>query len=236
MEEALGHAATALKQAMTGDRARIGIVLGADATNEDNYVAARLALEFLEAPALYLGAEPAGTAGDDFLRDNDPNPNRAGATACGRGKLRTSEQLAQDLEQGQLSVLYVVGDRLHLSPEALARAARLELFAVQATHPSPMVEQAQVVLPAAMWPEVDGTITNRQGKVQRLRAAVPPPDVARPHWQILVQVARRAGLTLDHAGPQEIFAAMQQELAPFKDAQWGKAMAPQLLRYAGSRG
>ena len=178
-----------------------------------------------------------GTAGDEILRDNDPNPNRAGAEACGRGKLAPAEQLAEDLTRGKLDALYVVGDRLDLPEEALAKAAGLELLAVQASHPSPLVEKATVALPACMWAEVDGTITSREGKVQRLRRAVAPAGFARPHWQILVQAARRAGLKMDdHASPHAIFDVMKQQVEQLGDAEWGKAKPPELLRYAGSRG
>jgi NADH-quinone oxidoreductase subunit G len=235
-DEAIGFVADRLKVALEGDRARIGVVLGADATNEDNFAASRLAFDFLGAPRVYLGAEPEGDAGDDFLRDNDPNPNRAGAAACG-ADIGTAAELADDLAEGKLAALYVVGERLHLPAEALAKAQALDLFAVQATHDrSPLVQSAQVALPAAAWAEVDGTITNRENRTQRLRAAVAPVDFARPHWQILVQVARRAGLTLDFVSPRAIFEAMQQEIELFKDAEWGAELPPQLLRYAGSRG
>jgi NADH-quinone oxidoreductase subunit G len=236
-EEAIGFVADKLKAAMEGDKAQIGVVLGADATNEDNFAASRLAFDFLGAPHVYLGAEPTGDQGDDFLRDDDPNPNRDGATACGRDKLKSSKELAADLTEGKLKALYVVGERLHLPAEALEKARALDLFAVQATHDrSSLCKNAQVALPAAAWAEVDGTITNREKKTQRLRAAVAPVDFARPHWQIVVQVARRAGLTLDFVSPKAIFEAMQQEIELFKDAEWGVELRPQLLRYAGSRG
>jgi anaerobic selenocysteine-containing dehydrogenase len=211
------------------------VVLGADATNEDNFVAARMALDFLETGQLYLAAEPEGEA-DHFLRHADPNPNRAGATACGRGRLRGAGELAADLQAGTLSALYVVGDKLHLPAAAREKLAGLELSVVQASHATDLQGQARVVLPAACWAEVDGSITNAGGDTQRLYAAVPPPDFARPHWQILVQVARQAGLMLDYASPRAVFEEMKQEIELFRGADWGKAMAPVLLRYANSRG
>jgi predicted molibdopterin-dependent oxidoreductase YjgC len=236
-EEALEAAGEKLAKISGADPTAVGVVLGADATNEDNFVAARLALDFLETDKLYLGALPMGDEGDDFLRDDDPNPNRAGATACGRGKLRSIEQLAADLTEGALKALYVVGDALTLPEDALARAARLQLLAVQATRRSELARRAHVALPAAMWPEVNGTITNREHLTQRLHAAVEPPDFARPHWQILCQVARKSGLTLSYDSARQIFEAMREELEPFfGQAEWGEDLPPVLLRFAGSRG
>jgi predicted molibdopterin-dependent oxidoreductase YjgC len=55
-------------------------------------------------------------------------------------------------------------------------------------------ELADVVLPAAAWGEVDGTFTNTERRVQRVRAAVPPQGQARPDWWILAQLARRMGV------------------------------------------
>jgi NADH-quinone oxidoreductase subunit G len=222
---------------LQGDaRAAIGVVLGADATNEDNFVAARLAFDFLQLGHVYLAAEPDTTEGDAILRAADPNPNRTGAVACARGKLRSAAELAADLAEGKLRALHVVGDRLYLPGEAIERARKLELLAVQATHPSALTRAAHVVLPACMWEEVDGTVTNGAGLVQRLRAGVRPPEAARPHWEILVRLARRLGLTLEHAGPRAIFEQARQELELLRDAEWGEELAPVWLRFAGTRG
>jgi predicted molibdopterin-dependent oxidoreductase YjgC len=65
---------------------------------------------------------------------------------------------------------------------------------------------ADVVLPATAWGETDGTCTNTERRVQRLRAAVTPPGDARPDWWILSQIAKRLGFEgFDYTSPQEIF-------------------------------
>jgi assimilatory nitrate reductase catalytic subunit len=50
---------------------------------------------------------------------------------------------------------------------------------------------ADVLLPAASWAEKEGTVTNSERRISRVRAAVPPPGEARPDWQIAVDFARR---------------------------------------------
>ena len=234
-DEALGQAGQLLERQLDTDAKAIGVVLGADATNEDNYVAAALARDFLQTDKLYLAAEPDGEA-DDFLRCADPNPNAAGARAVGGELLADAGQLGQDLIAGKLKALIVVGDKLHLPPGAMKQLPSLELMVVLATHASALTDKATAVLPAAMWAEVDGTITNAANKVQRLRAAVLPPDFTRPNWQILTQLARHASLTMDFTAPKEIFAALSQNIDLFRGADWGKELPPVLLRYAGSRG
>jgi len=52
---------------------------------------------------------------------------------------------------------------------------------------------ADVVLPATAWGETDGTCTNTERRVQRLRKAVEPPGQAKPDWWIVAQIAKRLG-------------------------------------------
>ena len=54
-------------------------------------------------------------------------------------------------------------------------------------------ELADVVLPATAWGETDGTCANTERRIQRLRAAVPPPGEAKPDWWIVSQLAQRIG-------------------------------------------
>lgn len=214
----------------------IGVVLGADATNEDNYLFARLARDFVRTSRVYLAAEPDGQA-DTFLRSADPNPNRAGAVACGgSAPLLSMADLAQDLGAGRLKALIVLGEKLHLPDAALSALKGLELVAVLASHKGPLVERSNLVLPLAMWAEVDGTLTNAKGETQRLRAAVPPAGAARPGWQIGVGLARRAGFTLEYATARAIHEAMNRETEFFRNTAWGKDLPATPLRYAGTRG
>jgi len=68
---------------------------------------------------------------------------------------------------------------------------------------------ADVILPAACFAEKDGVFTNSDRRVQRVRKAVDAPGQARPDWEILVDVIRRAGLEQpDYASPGEVYAEM----------------------------
>jgi predicted molibdopterin-dependent oxidoreductase YjgC len=55
-------------------------------------------------------------------------------------------------------------------------------------------ELAHVVLPASAWGETDGTQTNTERRVQRLRQAVAPQGESRPDWWIVAQIAKRCGI------------------------------------------
>ena len=67
-------------------------------------------------------------------------------------------------------------------------------------------ELADVVLPATAWAETDGVCTNTERRVQRLRAALPPPGQASPDWWIISEIAKRLGFKgFDFESPKEIF-------------------------------
>jgi assimilatory nitrate reductase catalytic subunit len=70
---------------------------------------------------------------------------------------------------------------------------------------------ADVLLPAASWAEKEGTVTNSERRISRVRAAVPPPGEARADWRIAVDFALRLkenlskNISLDYKSPEDIF-------------------------------
>jgi len=87
----------------------------------------------------------------------------------------------------------------------------LDFLVVQDIFLSETAQLADVVLPAASFAEKDGTFTNTERKVQRVRAAVPAPGEARPDWVIIGDLARRmgAGAGWDYAHPRDILAEIR---------------------------
>ena len=67
---------------------------------------------------------------------------------------------------------------------------------------------ADVVLPATCFAEKDGTFTNSERRVQRVRKAVDPPGEARPDWQIICDVSTAMGYPMQYASPSEVFDEM----------------------------
>ena len=67
-------------------------------------------------------------------------------------------------------------------------------------------EMAAVVFPATAWAETDGVCTNTERRVQRLRAAVPPPGEAKPDWWIIAQIAQRLEIPgFEYESAKEVF-------------------------------
>ena len=102
------------------------------------------------------------------------------------------------MERGDLTVVYVIGENPVHSEADQKRArhllAGLEFMVVQDLFMTATAEMADVVLPAAAaWAESEGTVTNSERRVQRVRKALDPPGEARDDLWILAELARRMG-------------------------------------------
>jgi NADH-quinone oxidoreductase subunit G len=248
-DRALEQAARLVRATLDQAPGRIGVVFSAQSTNEDLYALARLTWESLGATRAYVAGLDQGWS-DNILVSADKNPNTAGALAIGAGRLKSLMDLSNDLKAGALSTLLIVGDAgvLGAAGTAALPLAKLESLIVLAWKRGPLTDAAQVALPMADWAEVDGTITNRQGLVQRLRAAVPPAGDALPGWEIISLLAHRLGLPLlfssgtEGRAPAEattaraVFLEARQKMAFMKNADWGRTSLPVQLRFANSRG
>jgi formate dehydrogenase alpha subunit len=99
--------------------------------------------------------------------------------------------------EGKLKGLYVVGENPMLSEADLNQArsalSKLDFLVVQDLFLTETAQFADVVLPAASFAEKDGTFTNTERRVQRVRKAFDPPGQARPDWEIILEVARELG-------------------------------------------
>ncbi len=129
-----------------------------------------------------------------------PMPSEPGLTLV--------EQFNNTLEGG-IKAYYIIGIDPAYSVsdanrvwEALRRA---EFVVVQDIFLTGSAEFADVVLPAASFAEKDGTFTNLERRVQRVRKAIEPVGDARPDWWITCELARRmGGRGFDFNDPAEV--------------------------------
>ncbi|HEU5321441.1 MAG TPA: molybdopterin-dependent oxidoreductase, partial [Methylomirabilota bacterium] len=141
-----------------------------------------------------------------------------------RGRVVT--EMVEGCLTGDTRAMYVVGENPLLSEPDLHHAEKaigqLDFLVVQDLFLHETAERADVFLPAAAFAEKEGTFTNSERRVQRVRAALPPPGQARPDWWITAELARRVARRLsldvrgqfDWPGPAEIFDEMAR-LTPF---------------------
>jgi NADH-quinone oxidoreductase subunit G len=142
---------------------------------------------------------------DNVLQRADRNPNTQGCLDLGLGRDGVDAILAA-CAAGELKALVLQGPELLRAAEAAGALAKVPLVAVMATHEGPELERATVVLPAAMWAEAEGTFTNYQGRVQRLRQAVPAPGDARARWELAAVILEALGRPLGAHSARELFA------------------------------
>lgn len=108
-----------------------------------------------------------------------------------------------------LKALYVIGENPVLSDadahhvrEALAK---LEFLVVQDIFLSETAKFADVVLPAASFAEKNGTFTNTERRVQRIRKAIKPIGDSKPDWWIICQIAQKLGAKgFNYSHPSDI--------------------------------
>jgi len=107
-------------------------------------------------------------------------------------------QMFDAMERGELRAAYVIGEN-PVQSEADQKRARhlmgsLDFMVVQDLFLTATAELADVVLPAAAaWAESEGTVTNSERRVQRVRKALDPPGEARDDLWIIFELARRMG-------------------------------------------
>ena len=229
-DAALGEAARLLGQVRDKLPSILGVVLSAQMTNEDLFAFSRLATEHLRTDRVYLVGAPEGWC-DDILVSADKNPNTTGAKLIGGPTLRTAADLKQDLETGVLTALLLVGEA-----DAVGPLDSLKILVAVASHQDAPVAAAQVALPLAMWAEVDGTFTNRQGKVQRLHPAIAPAGQTRSGWEIADRLGQALGSALGYANAKQVFSETRDKVTLISGADWGKSEMSVQLRFANTRG
>lgn len=111
--------------------------------------------------------------------------------------------------QGKLKAMYILGENPMIShPDqnhVRKSLEKLELLIVQDIFPTDTSELADIVLPATSYAEKDGTFTSTERRVQRVRKAIEPIGRSRPDWQILCEIATRAGYDgMQYNNPSEV--------------------------------
>ena len=118
-------------------------------------------------------------------------------------------QMVPKAGDGELKALYIVGENPLVSDPDLNHAEhcfkQLDFLVVQDIFLTETARLADVVLPSACFAEKDGTFSNTERRVQRVRKAVAPPGDARDDWWITCEIATRLGYPMHYDGPEEIF-------------------------------
>lgn len=138
--------------------------------------------------------------------------------------------IIEAVADGRIKALWIIGTNPAVSfPDynAFRRAvASLEFLVVQdGFHPTPTSELADLVLPAAIWGEKDGTYTNSERRASRARKAVDPPGDAKADFDIVMGMADALGVR------GELFPGWTTAEDAFNE--WRRVSAGRLCDYSG---
>lgn len=127
-------------------------------------------------------------------------PKRRGVT-----KITAIDQMLR----GKMKAVYIMGENTVVSdPNAshVEHALRkVDFLVVQDIFLTETAQLADVVLPAAAFAETEGTFSNSERRVQRVREAVEPPGEARPDWQIILELFKRMGRPQPFTTPSQVW-------------------------------
>lgn len=127
-------------------------------------------------------------------------------------------QMLEGLVDGSVKAFYIFGENIANSEPDIAHVERClesaEFIVCHDIFPTETTRFADVIFPAAAWSEDDGTFTNSERRVNRVRKVSEPPGEARPNWWIFKEIARRMGHEWTSNSGQEIWDNEISVLAP----------------------
>lgn len=227
--EALGEAAGALRGVLEAfGPGGAAVMVSPQMSDEELFLARRLFGERLGIERIAGRAPaPAGAFDDGLLVRADKNPNTRGMNIVFPG-VGDCRDLLEACAGGSVRYLHIFGHDLARwnDPGRLAEALRkVECVVFEGAWDSPTARLADVVLPAAVYAEKDGTFVNFQGRVQRFEPAVPPPGEALTDLDILARLASAL-----EAGPFEsttsgLFGELARRVPEFSSLTW-QALGP----------
>jgi assimilatory nitrate reductase catalytic subunit len=127
---------------------------------------------------------------------------------------KSAVEMFQAAADGEIDALWIVctNPAQSMPDQAMVRRAleRCPVVIVQEAYATTATTKyADLLLPATTWGEKDGTVTNSERRISRVRAAIAAPGQARHDWRIAVDVARRI----------EARRSLQRTLFPYDTAE-----------------
>ncbi len=149
---------------------------------------------------------------DDFVRKE--LEDRWGVTGMSGTKGMTATEMIPAAIEGTIKAFYIMGENPLVSDPDLAHAKKgfenLDFVVVQDLFMTETAQMADVVLPARCFAEKDGTFSNTERKVQRIRQAVNPPGEAKYDWEITCEIAARMGYDMSYENSEAIMKEIAQ--------------------------
>ncbi len=120
----------------------------------------------------------------------------------------TATEAPHEILEDRLKMLYIMGENPVVSDPDTAHIIKalekIDFLVVQDLFLTETAEYADVILPAGAFAEKNGTFTNTERKVQRVRKAVEAPGDAKADWIILRDLLNKLGIEANYTHPREI--------------------------------
>lgn len=138
----------------------------------------------------------------------------------------TVTEIVDQAYAGNIKGMYIQGENPAMSDPDVEHArdafAKLELLVVQDIFLTETANYADIILPASTLYEKNGTVSNTNRQVQRVRPAVTPPGDAREDWKITVELAQRIGLNWDYTDVSQVFDEMKKTMKSLDNITWDR--------------
>ncbi|HNV26850.1 MAG TPA: molybdopterin dinucleotide binding domain-containing protein, partial [Nitrospira sp.] len=136
---------------------------------------------------------------------------------------------------GTLKSLWIIGyDVAQTDPnlkKVHAALKNLDFLIVQDLFLSETAKLAHLVIPGASFLEKDGTFTNLERRIQRIRKVVEPPEGVLPDWQVVCEVSARMGYPMQYSHPSAIMDEIAQLAPLFAGVSFDRLDAPEGLQW-----
>lgn len=127
-------------------------------------------------------------------------------------------QMMHGLTDGSVRAFYIFGENLANTEPDMHKVAKeleaAEFIVCQDIFQTETTRFADVVLPAAAWSENNGTFTNSERRVNRVRKVSTPPGISKPNWWIFKEIAKRFGHDWPSSSGQQIWDNEISQVAP----------------------
>ena len=134
--------------------------------------------------------------------------------------------MLDSMKSGKTRFLYVVGcdpaSGVADQAETLAALEKVPFMVVQDSFLTPTAKMADVVLPAAVSTEDEGTFTNGERFIQRVKAAVPPKGDSKPDWTIVQLIANRLGADWAYSAPMDVMGEIADLVPSYTGASYAR--------------
>ena len=130
-------------------------------------------------------------------------------------------EIMEQVKKGKIKGMYIVGENPVLSfpnsrliTEVLSS---LDFLVVQDMFLTETAKLANVVLPAASFAEKEGTFTNFEGRVNRVRKAIKPIGESLPDWEIILRLADKMGSPMPYSSLQDVMSEIEELVPSYED-------------------